>query len=144
MTKERENARLHRATKKAEIDRKRLEMGSQYESDEEEKRLRTEIEESEEESDSYYDTEEYGCEGESEDVLADLSDVSPRAGCSGLGGELMRTNTSNAAEPHSATSKSAMGLVNLTVTKDVTQTSVEIANGATVASPTYGNKTPMK
>ena len=54
LTKERENQKLIKATRKAEIDRKRLEMGSAYESDEENKLE----EESEEESDSYYDEEE--------------------------------------------------------------------------------------
>ena len=78
MTKERENARLHRATRRAEIDRKRLEMGSEYETDEEEKKIIAELKDSEEESDSYYDDEDYDDEGESEDVLADLSDSSPR------------------------------------------------------------------
>ena len=59
-TKERENQTMIKATRKAELDRKRLEQGSNYSSDEEEKELQQEEEEKkgEEETDSYYDSEE--------------------------------------------------------------------------------------
>ena len=108
LTKERENARLHRATRRAEIDRKRLEMGSEYETDEEEKRIIAELQDSEEESDSYYDDEDYDNEAASEDQLADLSEASPRAGCSGLAAELASPYLASPSSP----SKSAMGNIN--------------------------------
>ena len=63
-----------KATRKAEQDRKRLEMGSAYQSEEEDKL----DEESEEETDSYYDEEEEGeeqGEGESQEVVVTLSET---------------------------------------------------------------------
>ena len=59
-TKERVNQSMIKKTKIAELDRKRLEQGSNYESDEEEKQLQAEEEKKEESetSDSYYDSED--------------------------------------------------------------------------------------
>ena len=56
LTKEKENAKLFRATRKADHDRKRLEQGSAYASDEDEK---NDVTDSEEEYSSDYDSEEY-------------------------------------------------------------------------------------
>ena len=70
VTKERENHKKIRATKKAEIDRKRLEQGSAYDSDEDRDALEGDSEEEEDESDSYYDSECSQEEEESEDGSA--------------------------------------------------------------------------
>lgn len=55
-SKERENQKLMKATRRADRDRKRLEMGSEYCSDEEEDKFDCESD-SEDDSDSYYDSE---------------------------------------------------------------------------------------
>ena len=59
-TKERVNQSMIKKTKIAELDRKRLEQGSNYSSDEEEKELQAEEEKKDESetSDSYYDSED--------------------------------------------------------------------------------------
>ena len=55
-SKERENQKLIKETRRAERDRKRLEMGSNFQSDEEEKHLDDSEEEDDSEIDSYYDS----------------------------------------------------------------------------------------
>ncbi len=72
-TKERENLRLIRNTRRAERDRKRLEQGSAYQSDEEDKAL--DLTDSSSESDSYYDSQDEGEDGSSEERLLTQSDL---------------------------------------------------------------------
>ena len=62
-----------KATRKAELDRKRLEMGSAFQSDEEDRHL--DEEDSEEETDSYYDSQEEGEEEPSDERMATVSDA---------------------------------------------------------------------
>ena len=109
MTKERENQKKIRATKKAEIDRKRLEQGSAYDSDEDRDALEGDSEE-ESESDSYYDSE---CSQEEDESSLDASqscaeqltneELSPKANSKSQ----LENMVSVTAEPASAT----LGLV---------------------------------
>ena len=71
-SKERENQKLIKATRRADRDRKRLEQGSAYHSEDEGK-IASESE-SEEESDSYYDSE---CSDEVEERDSELELVTP-------------------------------------------------------------------
>ena len=66
-TKEKENAKLLKQTRRAERDRRRLEQGSNYQSDEEEKFEDESESEKDEFDDSYYDEED----GEGEDGESD-------------------------------------------------------------------------
>ena len=84
-SKERENQKLIKATRKADRDRKRLEQGSNYQSDEDRK-IETESEKEEQTSDSYYDSEtsdddEDGVEERDSD-LDEVDVVSPTNGAS--------------------------------------------------------------
>lgn len=67
---------LIKETRRAERDRKRLELGSQYQSDEEEKHLDDPEQEEESDSDSYYDSQEHSS-GEERDSMASQGSLRP-------------------------------------------------------------------
>ncbi len=121
-TKERENLRLIRNTRRAERDRKRLEQGSAYQSDEEDKAL--DHTDSSSESDSYYDSQDEGEDGSSEERLLTQSDLGV-TGTNGNNGfavevsgplsEIQSRSALEVASPTIRTSNNGLGMGEVTI-----------------------------
>ena len=128
-SKERENLRMMKATRRADRDRKRLEMGSNYCSDEENK-FDCEESDSEEESDSYYDSE---CSEEEDCVMERDSELEDIIGT-------VETNEGIQAQRQPA---SALGSINALDNELLSKSALDGPNGIRVSRDVNSNTKQM-